>query len=488
MAVSPQLREQARQVARAELIRRGLREAERIDAEIPPEWFHDGQLRAWNSDATDTVCSCGTQGGKTAFNAPWLLREIQRCFPFVQLRGRGAALYVGPTLTLLEEQALPAFEDFFVGLHKLGTLTKGNKPKFRFSKEGLMKVFGTDRYPFTVSFAYANDSNNLESVTACCGVWDEAGQSLNKLSSYRAFNRRLKAARSQGFGRRLWTTTPYEWGWFKTYVVDPAIAEENDSAFLNWPSWMNPIVDEAECRAELANGMPKEEWEMMYLGLFRRPRGLIYDCLDEAHAIVPSFPIPEAWKRYVGVDFGPVNTASVTIWQERAPCEWEVDGFHEHHTGVYYVGHTYHAGFKREQEAHIRDILGMQEKGVMRGLPTHCRGGNPDEDGWRIAFAKCGMPIAAPTDRKVEVGIQHVYRAFKTGRLKVMDHCTELIEELNSYSREIGDDGEPTDAIKDKSDFHLMDCLRYIVPALPVAPVFKYANESQTAYSLAGAA
>ena len=35
-------------------------------------------------------------------------------------------------------------------------------------------------------------------------------------------------------------------------------------------------------------------------------------------------------------------------------------------------------------------------------------------------------------------------------------------DEKAAYSRVLDDDGEPTDEIEDKADYHIMDCERYI--------------------------
>jgi hypothetical protein len=66
----------------------------------------------------------------------------------------------------------------------------------------------------------------------------------------------------------------------------------------------------------------------------------------------------------------------------------------------------------------------------------------------------------------VEVGIQRVYRQIKQGTLKVFADCEKLVSEIESYSREVDDRGEPLDQIRDKSSYHRLDALRYIVSAV----------------------
>jgi hypothetical protein len=54
----------------------------------------------------------------------------------------------------------------------------------------------------------------------------------------------------------------------------------------------------------------------------------------------------------------------------------------------------------------------------------------------------------------------------KTKRLFVFDNCKGILDELGIYSRVVDDYGNPTDEIKDKKSFHLLDGLRYDVIGL----------------------
>ncbi len=444
-----------------EALRRGLRLEKWPRAETAedcPEHFHSGQIGVWNDETgLDIVACAGTQGGKTTMGAPWLLREIKRTakYGLETPTRRAAYIYAGPTLELLANQALPEFDRLFVAEWGLGRLYRGNKPVFQFSPEGAKRLCGVD-IPISVIFAYATDSGNLESVTALGGVWDESGQQDNKLASYRAYNRRLKAARSMGkkigvpLGRRLFTTTPYEWGWFKEFVVDPAIAGNDGFSFHNWPSWFNPMVDEEECRRELELGMPVEEWQMMYLGEYTRPRGKIYDCFNRETNTCSRFPIPDDWERSIGVDFGTNNTAAVFLARE------ESGG---HPTGRWIMYRTYHEGGKtiKEHSAAMTDGL--------RGRPI-AAGGSHGEEGTREAYLANGLWIREPYENSVEDQIRLVYTAIKTGRLVIFDDLEKILHEIEMYSRELDDYGNPTDRIRDKSAYHRLDALRYIATVI----------------------
>ncbi len=448
----------------------------RIDVETPPEWFHEGQLRLWASTDDIVIALCGTQGGKTAALPRWLLREIVRCREFIVNTPLGRnAILAGPTLTLLQAQAIPAIKQLFIEELKLGRFVESPKPKLIISKEGAQRLIGYS-CEITIHCCYANDPNNLESMTAFCAAWDEGGQTENKELSYEAIMRRLKAARSAGLGRLLITTTPYEWGWLKRRLVD-----RSDVRVINWPSWANPLVDEAECRKELADGMPLWRWNMMYLGQFERPAGQIYDCFEQEFNTCPRFKIPSHWPLLLGLDFGPDNTACVLGAKE-------LDEFGEWTKRVYIFG-TYHggsAGLAEQDTAagHIRKVRKIAES-ACDGLPQAplAFGGSAQEEGWRGFWTKSGQPINKPSDGSVEYQILCIYSAFKRriekgrhpgkGQLVIFDDLSTILDDVNRYSRELDDAGERSEKIKDKSTFHRLDALRSLGPDVFAFPISK---------------
>ena len=430
----------------AEKRRRGI-PPKTLDLETPPAHFHEGQLRAWKSQALEVVICAGAQGGKTEFLIYWLLREIQRCKEWIKEKGEGKFLVVGPTMTLMESQLFQTFRRVFEEDHQLGKLVKGNRPRFTFSEEGLQKIFGFGGVTVTIQFAYASDSNNLESMTALACIWDEAGQKDNKLDSFFACNRRLKVGRSNGMGRRAWGSTPYEWNWFKSKVHDPAFNGERGYELFQFESWMNPVMSREEIEKDRYE-MPEWKWEMMYLGLFRKPAGAIFPTFDKAR--VKRFEIPSTWRRFSGHDFGPIHTAGVFAAQDPK-------------TGVIYVYGTYLPNESRTTEAHIRTML--QKQGLK--FPPSAWGGAPSEDNWRKDFTRAGYPIKRPPIADLFEGIYRLDALIARGLLKVFDDLTHLCEEFETYSFELNPEGEPIDRkIADKETYHRIDCCRSLATAL----------------------
>ncbi|MCA9368527.1 hypothetical protein KC887_09860, partial [Candidatus Kaiserbacteria bacterium] len=180
--------------------------------------------------------------------------------------------------------------------------------------------------------------------------------------------------------------------------------------------------------------------------IFTRPAGMIYDCFDESKHKVRPFSIPDDWKRYMGQDYGGVNTAAVYIAAE--PDSQRL-----------YIYREYHHGSRTAKE---------HKAAMLAGEPVRplTYGGAKSEQQWRDEFAAAGLPVKEPPISDVEVGIDRVYGAIKNDELFVFDDCTGLLDELMSYARELDEMGEPTEKIADKNTFHLLDALRYIISYL----------------------
>lgn len=396
--------------------------------------LHPGQAKAWRSDRRFVTVCAGSQGGKTAFGPPWLYREIQA-------RGPGDYLVAAPTFPLLSLKLLPEFKRFFQEKGRFGTYTGSPVKVFRFSDEGARKVFGyVPDVPTQVFFGHAQDPDSLESATAK-GAWlDEAGQKKFRHGSWQAILRRLSIHQ----GRVLTTTTPYAaFGWFKTELHDRAKAGDPDYDWIRFESRMNPAFPLEEWdRAKRT--LPAWKFDLMYRGILTRPAGTIYDVLTDDH-IIPSFTIPKEWRRWVGVDFGGVNTAAVFLAEEPS--------------GRFIAYRDYHAP-DRTASQHAQAMLNGEP-----GMPT-AYGGARSEKQWRKEFRAGGLPIRVPPIADVEVGIDRTYGLLAEDKLRIFDSCTGLLNDLSTYSRKLDDNDMPTDDIEDKHAFHYADALRYIAARL----------------------
>ena len=181
---------------------------------------------------------------------------------------------------------------------------------------------------------------------------------------------------------------------------------------------------------------------MFYLGQFTKPAGLIYDNFDEETAVVPRFEIPGHWQRYIGLDFGGVNTNAV---------------FYAEHpeTNEFYAYREYAAG-ERAANGHVYALRQGEPKNLV------AFGGSRSEGQWRREFAAGGLVVRPPLVKEVEVGVDRVYAGHANGRIKVFDDLDGYLLEKQNYSRVLDDDGNPTDQIEDKNRFHFMDAERYL--------------------------
>lgn len=396
--------------------------------------FHRGQWKLWQSEKRFLLALAGTQGGKTSFGPPWLYREIQR-------RGPGDYMVVTPTYPLLEAKALPELLRLFDTMLGLGKFISAGR-KFIFSPEGARRTFKTYN-PKTdpevrVMFGYATDPESLEAATAKAAWLDEPGQKKFRLSSWEAILRRLSIFK----GRALLTTTPYDLGWIKQKLHDLALKGDPDIELSRFESIMNPAFPRDEfARAE--RDLPKWKFNMFYRARFERPAGMIYDCFDEDKHIVPKFAIPDRWQRYLGLDFGGVNTAAVFYAEEPG-------------TGKLYLYREYKAGGRTAAE-HAEALLEGEPM-----IPI-CVGGSKSEGQWRDEFQAGGLPVREPDISDVEVGIDRVYGAHKRGEIAVFDGLDGYKDEKLSYSRELDDAGLPTEKIADKNSYHYMDAERYVI-------------------------
>ncbi len=408
---------------------------------------HAGQWTAWTSRKRFIAVIAGTQSGKTSFGPHWLFKEIQE-------RGPGDYMVVTPTFAILDKKALPEFLKVFGRWYGLGRYYV-QKRCFVFSPEGCRRTFGhyDPETPTQVWFGYAEDPDSLESATIKAAWCDEAGQKKFKLGSWEAIRRRLSLAQ----GRALITTTPYDLGWLKQKLYDvwkeakdagPEALAKCDIDIVRFDSTENPNFAQAEFLAAQLT-LPPWKFALFYRGIFTRPAGLIYGSFKDLPAgagghLIKPFPIPAHWKRFIGLDFGGVNTAAVKLAQRPG-------------TKKYIVYATYHAG-ERTAKEHVRELL----KGEPRGAVIKAVGGAKSEGQWRREFGKAGLIVAEPPVSDVEVGIERVYAAHADDSVLVFDTLGEYREEKMTYSRKVDEEGEPLEEIEAKNTFHIMDAERYV--------------------------
>lgn len=403
--------------------------------------FHPGQKRVWDSTRRFVCMLAGTQSGKTVFGPSWLHREVER-------RGEGDYLAVTATYDLLKLKMLPELLSYFehdlgIGRYWVGDrvieLAQGLKPGHFLAKQSTDPMWGR------IILRSAEAEAGLESSTAKAAWLDEAGHPDFRRLAWEAVQRRLSLYE----GRVLFTSTLYEWGWFKTEVYDRWQAGDADYEVIQFDSTLNPAFPQAEYE-RAKRTLPAWKFNLFYRGRYDRPAGIIYDSFNEAICKKRrvDVEIGKDWPRYVGHDFGPVHTSALWYAQETG-------------TGYLFLYRTYLSQEKTTAAAHVE-----KWKGLSAGEPIRKRVGGAvgsADEGWREAYGLAGWPIAEPLVKDVEVGIDRVYGWHKTNRLFVFEDLLDYLAEKMSYSRKLDDEYRPTEEIKDKSRYHLMDGERYLL-------------------------
>lgn len=396
----------------------------------------------------------------TSFGPLWLHREIYGLGDFP---GRGAGDYLAVTanFSLFKMKMLPAMLNIFSGIYGVGKYWAGDRvielrpdPSTPF-----MAKSANDQMWGRIILRSAEASGGLESATAKAAWLDEAGQDAFTDEIWRAVNSRVAIE----IGRILITTTLYNFGYLKTEVYDKWYNGDKDFQVVHFDSCENPRFSKEEyVRAK--NSMPEWRFEMRYRGRYSRPAGMIYDCFvdklrPEGNLCNP-FDIPIGWRRYIGIDFGGVNTACVYIAVDPA-------------TGRMFCYKEYFGG-DLTASGHTKEIL--------RGEPRDidCIGGAPGEGQWRKEFTNSGLFVKRPSVSEVEIGISRVYSAIKTNNLVFFNNLNGkrdsgeahrgLLGEIRSYSRKVDSNGMPTSDIDQKSKYHKLDALRYVVSQLVKMP------------------
>lgn len=400
--------------------------------------MHPGQLRAWDSVAQFIAVLSGTQGGKTVFGPPWMDREIDN-------RGPGDYLVGTSTFKLLDRKLLPEYRLHFEQYLRQAKWFE-NKAALIFNREikerGEMVRFPDANEPTQIFFGSAQNPESLESATVKGIHLDEAGQKQFKRDSWDAVLRRGMIFQA----RTLITTTLYGLGWLKSQIYDPWLnGEDDDIEVIQFDSILNPAFPRESWERALRT-LPQWKIDLFMRGRFSKPAGMIYDPFDSDSDVIAPFAIPDNWLRFTCHDFGSVNF--VTLWLAQHPSTGDLFIYREMKGGKA-------SSHERAQE--IKQL--SQGEAFMKSV-----GGAHAEEGERSDMTQAGWKITEPIGpRQVEGGIQKVYGWFSLHKLKVFKTCPLVIDEIQSYSREVDEEGEPTDVIADKAAYHFMDALRALL-------------------------
>ena len=441
-----------------------------LDYETCPAHFHAGQRSLWEKLKKRVLALCGKQSGKTVSGSYWLGREIQRtakCDP-----GPGEPpndyLVAGPTLSILNSKAIPEFLRLFPDDKVFGKFDWARN-KYHFYPAGSIALLGYVT-EITVHFGYAANPESLAAMT-CKAAWlDEAGQGQFKRDSYEEIVSRLTVTG----GRMLITTTAYiSTGWMRE-LYELALNGDPDTDLVQFKTsdlglvlWKQGNRGPMRTVRSARKRLPAWKFKMWYEGQFTRPPGAIYDCFEgevgkvDRHT-VERFLIPDDWKLYWGMDFGPVHTCVLMFAQE--PDTEKLYCY-----ASYLPAEVGDGRRTFDQHADAIKLKSMQSMASKKYREPACvYGGAKNEDAQRVQYHRRGIKVRPPRfENDVVTQIECTYAAIKQDKVLFFNDLGGPIREMLDYTYKVDEDHNVDETkIQDKEKMHRMDALRYVVSSV----------------------
>lgn len=393
----------------------------------------------------------------------WMYNEILDWDEKVQedsVVSDAAFLAISPSFPLLDKKLLPTYYEYLVNM--LGVANyKVQKKVF----EVKIKREDNTSAKYDLFLESAQNEGSLASVTAAGIHFDEIAMDSISLKGWNEVEGRVG---STG-GRILGTTTIYGWNWVRRLLYDPWVKGSDRIEVIRFESIDNPFFDK-DMWENLKRTLPTWQFNMEYRGIYDRPAGRIYDQFDVDKHVVKQFDIPMSVDRFVGIDPGLVNHATSWVAEiKNYEQEYEHFPLADGVNSVFVVYRTSLVGSTsttKSNEEHAHEAMAQPDFSAVR----RWFGGSRSEKYFRADYLKAGIIVEEPAYTEVEAGISSLYKIMAQDRFYVMDNLHELYEppisgedySIPAYSRKLDEYGHPTSVIKNKSEWHLLDTLRYI--------------------------
>lgn len=223
------------------------------------------------------------------------------------------------------------------------------------------------------------------------------------------------------------------------FMDNPAIGQHMQRA-----TWDDAKHLTEETKEQLLASFPEWQRDMRTKGLPLLGTGLIFDIKIPT---CKAFPCPDHWYVINGMDFGWDHPQAhcQLIWDKDDDIIYVSKIFRKSKTQPYEVWHSIKGWARNVPTAWPAD--GYQtEKGSGKSQKSYY-----EESGWLMLPKHAQWPDGG---NSVEQGLMELYDRFKTGKLVVFDHLTNLIDELMQYHRD-----ENGKVVKVADD--AIDCVRY---------------------------
>lgn len=219
--------------------------------------------------------------------------------------------------------------------------------------------------------------------------------------------------------------------------------DKADSKFVCTASWDDVLHLDAAAKKELWDGMPPHERDARTKGIVSIGAGKIYP-VDIDSMLIDPIQLAQHWPKGYALDVGWKRTAA--LW-----------GAWDRESDILYLYSEHYQGMA-EPAVHASAI---KARGDMLGFIDPASQGGSQADGEKLLtlYRNEGLNLTL-ADNARDAGIYDVYQRMTTGRLKIFRTLLNLQKELPLYRR------DETGKVVKKDD-HLMDCMRYLVRAVP---------------------
>lgn len=385
------------------------------------------QWQAYNFDTQFCAVVAGVQSGKTFLGATWCGKKIRE-YP------DGVGVIIAPTYKILQQATLKKFFDLYPLYRKRYKEQKGEIP------------VGNGGVIFTRS---ADAPLGLEGISANW-IWLDEGGMCSQLT-WTVCRSRVSMTR----GTILITTTPYNMGWLYTDFYKPWVEGTDKSfTFISWKSTENTDFSKDYFEAERRRLDPRE-FSRRYEGEFTKMTGLVYDLPEESIIALPDGLKVKSEARFVGVDWGYRNPASVIVIYYHDQCFYVVDEW-------------------KEAERTTPEIIQVIKNKMSEHRATRCFP-DPAEPDRLEELRRAGIAVYEP-NKDIKGGISYINTLIREKRFMVCNSCKATLDEMSMYHYP-EDDPDNQKAPKEepeKFNDHLMDAMRYAIYSFQPMPKEEY--------------
>lgn len=214
-----------------------------------------------------------------------------------------------------------------------------------------------------------------------------------------------------------------------------------DYKYFHFTSMDNPHLPPEELE-KMHIEMTDDRFAQEVMGEFRKREGLVYKDFNRARHVIQELP----------EDFETLYTLGGVDWGHTHPCA--VITIKKDYNGNYFITDEYYKTGRTESEI-VDKVVSLCYNKVYP---------DPENASGVESLRRAGVNVREVNKSRGSVtsGISKVQEIIKQGRLKVLAHCTNTIQEFESYSYP-DDKGTISDENPLKENDDAMDAIRYVI-------------------------